>query len=154
MIVHYCNGALGKQLKEWEQWQMPLHQFLPRCKMWWSPSPGTTCWRWDWAELLLFAPLAPGFHKSLFLTLKEWCELQMQSGRAEASIGIYGMVIYTWRRGEGSKELPVQYLSPHPPLEVSLFLLWGSAGLLKAVCRVANYYFVLVAGFHISLKKN
>lgn len=26
----------------------------------------------------------------------------MQSGRAEASIGIYGMVIYTGKRGEGS----------------------------------------------------
>lgn len=41
----------------------------------------------------------------------------MQSGQAEASIGIYGMVIYTGKRGEGSKELPVQYLSPHPSPE-------------------------------------
>lgn len=107
---------------------------LPRCKMWWFPSPGTTCWRWDWAELLLFAPLAPGFHKSLFLTLKEWCELRMQCGWAEASIGIYGMVIYTGKRGEGFKELPVQYLSPHPSSRDSLHSLWGCAGLLKAVC--------------------
>lgn len=80
---------------------------LPRCKTLWSPSLGTTCWRWDWAELLLFAPLAPGFHKSLFLTLKEWCRLQVQSGLEEVSTGISGKVIYTWKRGEGSKDVPV-----------------------------------------------
>lgn len=112
---------------------------LPHCKMWWSPSPGTTCWRWDWAELLLFVPLAPGFHKSLFLTLKEWCKLQMQCGQAEASIGIYGMVIYTRERGEGSKELPVQYLSPHPSSTL-LPLFWGFAGLLKVLCSVKNSF--------------
>lgn len=87
---------------------------LPRCKTLRSPSPGTTCWRWDWAELLLFAPLAPGFHKSLFLTLKEWCGLQMQSGQEEASIGIYGKVIYTWEKGRGLKS----YLST--PISKSL----------------------------------
>lgn len=119
---------------------------LPHCKMWWSPSPGTTCWRWDWAELLLFVPLAPGFHKSLFLTLKEWFKLQMQSGQAEASIGIYGMVIYTGERGEGSKELPVQYLSPHPSSSL-LPLFWGFAGLLKVLCSVETeeFFFFLIA---------
>lgn len=118
-----------------------LPSVLPRCKVWWSPSLSTTCWRWDWAELLLFAPLAPGFHKSLFLTLKEWCGLQMQSGRAEASIGIYGKVIYTAKKGEGSKVLPVQYLSPHPSLRritVSLLFLWGSAGLPTAISYISS----------------
>lgn len=70
------HGSLGDQLKECGR--CPLSSsalLLPRCKMWWFLSPGTTCWRWDWAELLLFAPLAPGFHGSLFLTLQEWCDV-------------------------------------------------------------------------------
>lgn len=117
---------------------------LPRCKKLWSPSPGTTCWRWDWAELLLFAPLAPGFHKSLFLTLKEWCGLQMQSGQAEASIGIYGEVIYTWKRGEGLRS----YLSNawvHTHLQ-------KNSSFLKGKNWVAHY-FVNAAILNINLIK-
>lgn len=73
VIFPESHGSLGDQLKECGR--CPLSSsalLLPRCRMWWFLSPGTTCWRWDWAELLLFAPLAPGFHGSLFLTLQEW----------------------------------------------------------------------------------
>lgn len=76
VICPLSRGSLGHQLKECGR--CPLSSsalLLPRCKMWWFLSPGTTCWRWDWAELLLFAPLAPGFHGSLFLTLQEWCDV-------------------------------------------------------------------------------
>lgn len=66
--------------------------------------------------------------------------------RAEASIGKYGMVIYTWKRGEGSKKVPVQYLSPHPSSEVSLAL--------QASLFTASFCFfcsVLYSGAHILL---
>lgn len=127
---------------------------LPRCKMWWTPSPGTTCWRWGWAELLLFAPLAPGFHKSLFLTLKEWCGLQMQSGRAEASIGIYGEVIYTGKTERGGVYGATCPIPESTPISrrstVSLPALWSCAGLLQGISRAGNYYFVLVAVLNLT----
>lgn len=54
---------------------------------------------------------------------------------AEASIGKYGMVIYTGKRGEGSKKVPVQYLSPHPSLK--------SPRLCRPLqCRVIPHYFL------------
>lgn len=43
MIFPQSHGTLGDQLKECPLSSSALP--LPRCKMWWFLSPGTTCWR-------------------------------------------------------------------------------------------------------------
>lgn len=48
------------------------------------------------------------------------------------------MVIYTGKRGEGSKKVPVQYLSPHPSLKTL-----GSAGLCSAESFFTSSAFLL-----------
>lgn len=89
---------------------------LPRCRSSWFLSPGTTCWRLDWAELLLFAPLAPGFHKSLFLSLNGamWTTDAKWTSRSYYR-NLWEVHIYLEERG-GAWELPgADCLHTHHP---------------------------------------
>lgn len=138
---------MGDQLKECSR--SPLSSsalLLPRCKMWWFLSPGTTCWRWDWAELLLFAPLAPGFHGSLFLTLQEWWDVIYRCKVMSRSFyrKIWDGHIYREERGglsEGTCPIPES-----TPIFRSLL---DSAGLSTAV-RFHDFSFSFVNLFRCS----
>lgn len=107
---------------------------LPHCTWPMGWSPGTTCWHWGWAELRLFAPLAPGFFR-LLLPSKEIAMVKtfwggqregMEQGKgvfeeARVSIGILSRSPIYWD-GKKGRELRFDLTTcPIPGIHTQFF---------------------------------